>query len=75
MLYAIQFVRHVRGRGLPDVLGTVTMESAQQQTVKRHAAGLLRTVQLPKGTDGVIVRHTDGTEIFRWMSEDGEYRL
>jgi len=51
------------------------MESAEQQTVKRHAAGLLRTDQLPEGTEGVIVRHTDGTEIFRWSAQDGEYRL
>jgi hypothetical protein len=76
VLYAIQFVRHVSGRTLPEVLRTMSMESAEPQTtVKRHAAGLLRTVQLPKGTEGVIVRHTDGTEIFRWMAEDGEYRL
>jgi hypothetical protein len=27
MLYAIQFVRHVRGRRLPDVLRTMTMDS------------------------------------------------
>jgi len=75
MLYAIQFVRHVRGRVLPHVLRTVNMESAEQQTIKRHAAGLLRTDQVPDGTEGVIVRHTDGTEIFRWSAEDGEYRL
>jgi hypothetical protein len=75
MLYAIQFVRRVRGRGLPHVLRTVNMESAEQQTIKRHAAGLLRTDQVPEGTEGVIVRHTDGTEIFRWSAEDGEYRL